>query len=91
MATVTTRVSTPNEIVAGFASVLRSQVRMEVVPRDSWETIFRSQGMKNPGPRLKMLDGFNEGWIEFENRDGVLKGRVGLEEALKALLEREGR
>ena len=59
---------------------------MEVVPRDSWETIFRSQGMKNPGPRLKMLDGFNEGWIEFENRDSVLKGRVGLEEVLKRLI-----
>jgi hypothetical protein len=26
-----------------------------------------SQGMKNPAPRAQMLDGFNEGWIEFEN------------------------
>ena len=24
--------------------------------------------MKNPQPRMRMLDGFNEGWIEF--RDG---------------------
>jgi hypothetical protein len=23
--------------------------------------------MKNPAPRAQMLDGFNEGWIEFEN------------------------
>jgi hypothetical protein len=23
--------------------------------------------MKNPEPRMRMLDGFNEGWIEFEN------------------------
>ena len=84
MATVTTRVSTPNEIVAGFASVLRSQVRMEVVPRDSWETIFRSQGMKNPGPRLKMLDGFNEGWIEFEG--GARNGKVELREVLRGLI-----
>jgi NAD(P)H dehydrogenase (quinone) len=82
---------TPNEIAATFTKLLRRPVRMEGVPRETWETIFRSQGMKNPGPRLKMLDGFNEGWIEFEKRDDVLKGRVGLEEALKALLEREGR
>ena len=59
---------------------------MEAVPRDSWETIFRSQGMNNPEPRMMMLDGFNEGWIEFENRDSVLKGRVGLEEVLKRLV-----
>jgi uncharacterized protein YbjT (DUF2867 family) len=76
----------PNEIAAGFATLFEKPVRMEVVPRDSWETIFRSQGMKNPGPRLKMLDGFNEGWIEFEDRGRVLKGRVGLEEALKRLV-----
>jgi hypothetical protein len=23
--------------------------------------------MKNPTPRIQMLDGFNEGWIEFES------------------------
>jgi hypothetical protein len=39
---------------------------MEAVPRESWEDLFRSQGMKNPIPRIRMLDGFNEGWIDFE-------------------------
>ena len=82
---------TPNDIAAALSKVLGRAVRTEVVPRDTWETLFRSQGMKNPLPRMVMLDGFNEGWIEFEKRDDVLKGRVGLEEALKALLEREGR
>jgi NAD(P)H dehydrogenase (quinone) len=81
----------PNEIAAVFARSLGRPVRMEVVPRDTWEMLFRSQGMKNPLPRMQMLDGFNEGWIEFENRDGVLKGKVGLEVALKALLERDGK
>jgi hypothetical protein len=42
-------------------------VRAVPVPRKSWATLFRSQGMKNPEPRMRMLDGFNEGWIEFEN------------------------
>lgn len=82
---------TPNEIAAIFAKLLGRPVRMEEVPRETWETIFRSQGMKNPQPRMVMLDGFNEGWIEFEDRGNVLKGRVGIEEALKRLVEGDKR
>jgi NAD(P)H dehydrogenase (quinone) len=81
---------TPNEIAATFAKLLGSSVRMEVVPRESWETLFKSQGMKNPIPRIRMLDGFNEGWIEFERGEaGSQKGSVVLETVLKALIERE--
>jgi uncharacterized protein YbjT (DUF2867 family) len=77
---------TPNEIAAALAKLLGRAVRVDAVPRETWETFFRSQGMKNPVPRMHMLDGFNEGWIDFENRAGVLKGKVGLDEALKALV-----
>jgi NAD(P)H dehydrogenase (quinone) len=38
------------------------------VPRKTWEELFRAQGMKNPEPRIRMLDGFNENWIEFQDR-----------------------
>jgi uncharacterized protein YbjT (DUF2867 family) len=62
---------TPNEIAATFAELLGRPVRMEAVPREAWEPLFRSQGMKNPIPRMRMLDGFNEGWIEFENGEGA--------------------
>jgi len=82
---------TPNEIAATFARLLGRAVRMETIPRETWETLFRSQGMKNPAPRMRMLEGFNEGWIEFENRGGVLKGRVEIEAVLKTLLERDVR
>jgi uncharacterized protein YbjT (DUF2867 family) len=82
---------TPNDIAAGFAKLLGRQVRMEAVPRDTWESLFRSQGMKNPEPRLQMLDGFNEGWIDFERPEDVMKGTVEIETALKALLERDGK
>jgi NAD(P)H dehydrogenase (quinone) len=58
---------TPNEIAATFARLLGRPVRMEAVPRGSWEALFKSQGMKNPIPRIRMLDGFNEGWIDFEH------------------------
>ena len=81
---------TPNEIAATFAKLLGSSVRMEIVPRESWEALFKSQGMKNPLPRIRMLDGFNEGWIEFERGEaGSQKGNESLEAVLKAPIERE--
>jgi NAD(P)H dehydrogenase (quinone) len=64
-------------------------VRMEVVPHEKWEALFKSQGMKNPEPRIQMLDGFNEGWIAFEGKD-VRKGKVELETVLRTLIERDG-
>jgi len=83
---------TPNEIAATFARLLGRPVRMEVVPRETWEPLFKSQGIKNPGPRARMLDGFNEGWIEFENGEtGSRKGSVSLETLLRALIERVGK
>ena len=80
---------TPNEIAATFAKHIGRPVRMEAVPRASWEALFLSQGMKNPIPRMRMLDGFNEGWINFEaGETGLQKGGVPLEAVLKGLIER---
>jgi uncharacterized protein YbjT (DUF2867 family) len=81
---------TPKEIAASFASLLGHPVRVEVVPRETWESLFKSQGMKNPAPRIQMLDGFNEGWIDFEGKGvGSRKGKVALESVLRTLIERE--
>jgi len=78
---------TPNKIAATFARLLGRPVRMEAVPRGSWEALFKSQGMKNPMPRIRMLEGFNEGWIDFEHGEaGSLKGTVALETVLNALI-----
>jgi uncharacterized protein YbjT (DUF2867 family) len=80
----------PNEIAAAFAKLLGRPVHAEVVPRDSWEPLFRSQGMKNPVPRIRMIDGFNEGWIDFESGEtGSRKGKVDLERVLKTLIDRQ--
>ena len=82
----------PNEIAATFARLLSRPVKMEVVPRETWEVLFISQGMKNPTPRIQMLDGFNEGWIEFESGEaGSQKGKVELETVLRMLIERAGK
>ena len=83
---------TPNEIAATFSRLLGHPVKMEVVPRDTWESLFLSQGMKNPTPRIRMLDGFNEGWIEFASGEaGSQKGKVALETVLRSLIERAGK
>jgi uncharacterized protein YbjT (DUF2867 family) len=79
---------TPNEIAIAFTKLLGRTVRMEIVPRTSWEALFRSQGMKNPIPRIQMLDGFNEGWIEFEGgKTNVRKGSTPLETVLQTLVD----
>jgi len=77
----------PNDVAAAFAKTLGRAVRAEIVPRHTWESLFRSQGMKNPQPRIAMLDGFNEGWITFQG-DGTntLKGRVGVDEVIASLV-----
>jgi uncharacterized protein YbjT (DUF2867 family) len=75
----------PNRIAATFSHLLGKEVTMQAVPRDSWESLFRAQGMKNPVPRMQMLDGFNEGWIEFEANPR--KGTTPLETVLRSLLE----
>ena len=63
-------------------------VRIAAVPRETWGSLFKSQGMKNPIPRIQMLDGFNEGWIEFEREEsGSMKGKVSLEMVLRGLIE----
>jgi uncharacterized protein YbjT (DUF2867 family) len=75
-----------NDVAAGFAEAVRLPVRMEAVPRDTWEALFHSQGMKHPLPRIRMLDGFNEGWIDFEGNGTEHRiGRIPLESVLKGL------
>lgn len=78
----------PLDIAATFAKLLGHPVSAEVVARDTWDALFRSQGMKHPLPRSRMLDGFNENWIAFEeNGAPPIRGEVELETVLRALLE----
>jgi len=79
----------PNDLAATFARVLGRPVHAELVERHGWEALFRSQGMRDPLPRMLMLDGFNEGWIDFESSpDQVLRGQVELETVLDDLVAR---
>jgi NAD(P)H dehydrogenase (quinone) len=76
-----------NAIAAELAKALHRPVRAEAVPREHWGSIFRAQGMRDPIPRIQMLDGFNEGWIDFEYHDaGPIKGKVSLAEVIQKLV-----
>ena len=76
-----------NDVAAALGSALGTEVRNEAVPRSRWEELFRSQGMKNPSLRMRMLDGFNQGWIDFESgREGSRKGKIALTAALRSLV-----
>lgn len=79
----------PADLASAFARVLDRPVRAEVVDRQGWETLFRSQGMRHPLPRMQMLDGFNQGWIDFEGRPGdVVRGEVELDTVIGELVSR---
>jgi uncharacterized protein YbjT (DUF2867 family) len=80
----------PNALADAFAKALTQPVRAQAVPRDQWEPIFRAQGMKNPTPRMQMIDGFNAGWIDFPNLGAnARKGVIGIDQAIAALIQRE--
>jgi uncharacterized protein YbjT (DUF2867 family) len=81
---------TPNQVAATFSQLLGRDVRMQIMPRDTWESYFCERGMKTPEPRMQMLDGFNEGWIEFEGgQQNTRKGATTFESVLRSLLQKE--
>jgi uncharacterized protein YbjT (DUF2867 family) len=77
----------PSDLAQAFAKAFGHPVELEIVPRESWEQIFRSQGARNPLPRIRMLDGFNEGWIAFlDNGRSAVKGTTTLESVIAELV-----
>ena len=78
----------PQDIAAAFERILGRAVRVEAVPRETWKGLFESQGMRHPLPRIQMLDGFNDGWIDFERGQAhSIKGHVELETVLRELVD----
>jgi NAD(P)H dehydrogenase (quinone) len=73
------------DIGRAFAAALGRDVRVEPVPHDTWEQLFRSQGMRHPMLRIRMIDGFNEGWIDFEGGGEHRRGSVTLETVIAGL------
>ncbi|MFG1412917.1 NmrA family NAD(P)-binding protein [Xanthobacter sp. VTT E-85241] len=81
----------PNAIARAFAAALGHPVSVEIVPRETWEVLFRAQGSRNPLPRIRMIDGFNEGWIDFANEGrAARKGVTTIESVIADLVKASG-
>ncbi|WP_394845010.1 NAD(P)H-binding protein [Pendulispora brunnea] len=74
----------PDDLASALARALGKPVRATAVPRTTWRDLFLAQGMKNPDPRIRMVDGFNEGWIAFQGKN-ALQGRIHADAAIAAL------
>lgn len=77
----------PRDLAASFSRALGRSIDVIPIPRAEWEGGFRRQGIENPGMWMAALDGFNEGWLDFEG--GALpsqKGRITADEAIAALV-----
>jgi NAD(P)H dehydrogenase (quinone) len=82
----------PDRIAEALGKALGRPVKAVAVPREQWEGIFRDQGMRNPTPRMQMIDGFNAGWIDFRGQgDGAITGRTDIDAAIASLVLRSSR
>jgi len=79
--------TSPNDIAAEFARLFGHPVKAIQPPRDQWETILRSYGVKHPEAYLRMNDGFNEGWLGFETTK-IVKCPTGVAPVLASLVEK---
>jgi NAD(P)H dehydrogenase (quinone) len=78
---------TPRDIAAAFATVLDRPISVSSVPRDEWQSLFHTAGMRNPTPRMQMLDGFNAGWIRFAADGAAARHmRTGVEQVIRGLV-----
>jgi len=76
------------DAAALFSDILQRPVRVDTVARENWNALFLGQGMRNPLPRIQMLDGFNEGWIAFEGAEGeIVRGTTSPRVAIEKLLQ----
>ncbi len=76
----------PVDLAAALGRALGREVVAQAVARGEWEALFRAQGMTNPAPRLRMLDGFNEGWIAFDPASPRLRrGETSLQQVVDGL------
>ena len=76
----------PVALASALGQALGREVVAQPVPRGDWEALFRSQGMGNPTPRMRMIDGFNEGWIDFGA--GSRKGTTTAQAVIDGLVRR---
>jgi uncharacterized protein YbjT (DUF2867 family) len=77
----------PNDLAKAISKALDRPVSVRIAPPGGWEATFRASGMTNPTPRAQMVDGFNQGWIEFSDGGAnARRGRISIDQAISALV-----
>jgi NAD(P)H dehydrogenase (quinone) len=79
----------PNSLALVLSELLHRPVQARSVSRAQWDAIFQSQGTApdRTEARIEMLDGFNSGWIRFQDQGTVhVRGSVTLRDALAPLV-----
>jgi uncharacterized protein YbjT (DUF2867 family) len=77
----------PRDIAAAFGRALGREVGVRTIPRDTWDARFRADGMEHPEARIAMVDGFNEGWIDFERVGTEYRtGSTSVDDAITAIV-----
>lgn len=77
------------DIADAFSRALGKIVEVGTIPRDTWEGRFRAEGMQHPEARIAMLDGFNQGWINFQGHGAEQRtGAISLDDVVGALIAR---
>ena len=72
-----------------LVELLHRPVQAKSVSRAQWDAIFQSPGTApdRTEARIEMLDGFNSGWIRFQDQGTVhVRGSVTLRDALAPLV-----
>jgi NAD(P)H dehydrogenase (quinone) len=78
----------PMDAASVFSRLFQRPVSAVSIPRQQWASVFQEQGTPSDrtAPRIEMLDGFNSGWIEFEQQNAEpFKGIRTLEDTLTAM------
>jgi uncharacterized protein YbjT (DUF2867 family) len=79
----------PDRIAAAYGKALGHDVSAVAVPRDAWGGEFRAAGMTNPLPRMQMIDGFNQGWIDFADHGAhSRKGMISIDQVIADIVTR---
>lgn len=77
-----------NDMASSLSKALGHPVRIEAIRHDDWVTTLRTQGVMNSEPRFQMVDGFNEGWIDFEGEPHEQRrGNTSMDEAYERLVQ----
>jgi len=78
----------PNDVAGAFEAVLGRKVVAQPVDRNEWPSIYQGWGFtpKSANATAEMVDGFNRGWIVFEEGEAEhSSGETSLEEVLGSL------